>query len=115
MEMVHRGHVQILDSCAAYVSSVPDPFHRFRPDRGITGSIMVTFLKNGDLFSHQPVLLVDSAFGRPQRMQQHLRYSRKFGAAGCLAQLREFFEPLTTPVQLTTGCAADHRQPAHDQ
>ena len=48
-----------------------------------------------------------------QRMQQHLRYSRRYGASGCLAQLQQFFEPLSapTPVEIPETLQHYHRLP----
>ena len=51
-------------------------------------------------------------FWTPQRLQQHLRYSRKY-ANGCLAQLREHYQPLEAPIAFRKpeGLENVHRLP----
>ena len=51
-------------------------------------------------------------FWTPQRLQQHLRYSRKY-INGCLAQLREHYQPLDAPIAFCKpeGLENVHRLP----
>ncbi len=45
--------------------------------------------------------------------QQHLRYSRRFGQNGCLAQLKAYFEPLAEPseIEIPQPLQGYHRLP----
>ena len=41
-------------------------------------------------------------------MQQHLRYSRKYGNQGCLAQMQRFYEPLEAPMAVEIPPVLQH-------
>ena len=107
MEMVHRAHAQILDCCANYVplvastisaasSSICDhfpcglcsrSFSSIQARQGHHWKYHGHFSERRFVFS-STCIACGQCFWTAQRMQQHLRYSRKYGSPGCLAQLR---------------------------
>ena len=69
-------------------------FLRFRPDRVTIGNFMDTFQLKGKFVHGSTCVVCGQCFWTSQRMQQHLRYSRKFGDQGCLAQMQRFLRTI---------------------
>ena len=134
IEMVHAGHKQLLDLCAEFVELVP---MLDNPSRDLSGlahfpcnfcsrvfssvqARQAHHWKFHGQFSLERKFVFGSTciacgqcYWTAQRMQQHLRYSRRYGASGCLAQLQQFFEPLCapTPVEIPEMLQHYHRLP----
>ena len=134
MEMVHTGHRKLLDLCAEFVELVPMPDNPTRDLPGhahfpcnfcsrIFSSIQARQAHHWKYHGHFSVerkfvhgstcIACGQCYWTAQRMQQHLRYSRRYGASGCLAQLQQFFEPLSapTPVEIPETLQHYHRLP----
>lgn len=133
MAMVYCGHRRLLDYCEEFVPLVI-PEVQTSPDLGIAhfpcglcsrsfSSVQARqghhwkfhgrFSEERKLVHGSTCLACGQCFWTAQRMQQHLRYSRRYGAGGCLAQLRKFFEPLQVPeaVHVPFALRDHHRLP----
>ena len=134
MEMVHAGHKKLLDLCAEFVELVPMPDNAGRDLSGLAhfpcnfcprvfSSVQARQAHHWKFHGHFSVerkfvfgstcIACGQCYWTAQRMQQHLRYSRRYGASGCLAQLQQFFEPLSapTPIEIPETLQHYHRLP----
>ena len=129
IEMVHAGHKKLLDLCAEFVELVPMPDatasslpgHAHFPCNFCSRTFSSVQARQAHHWKYHGHFSVERKFVHgstciacgqcywtAQRMQQHLRYSRRFGASGCLAQLQEFFEPLSAPAPVEIPEALQH-------
>ena len=105
MEMIHAGHRRLLDYCATFVSLVepspaltasaghahfpcglcPKVFSSVQARQGHHWKFHGHFSEERKFVHTAVCSACGQCFWTAQRMQQHLRYSRKFGQQGCLA------------------------------
>ena len=133
MEMIHAGHRRLLDYCATFVSLVepspaltasaghahfpcglcPKVFSSVQARQGHHWKFHGHFSEERKFVHTAVCSACGQCFWTAQRMQQHLRYSRKFGQQGCLAQLKAYFEPLSAPseIEIPQPLQGYHRLP----
>ena len=129
MGMVYSGHRRIFDLCATFVPLVTpsaDPaaalqgashfpcglcsrsFSSVQARQGHHWKFHGHFSIERKFVHGSTCVVCGQCFWTSQRMQQHLRYSRKFGDQGCLAQMQRFYEPLESPVAVEIPSVLQH-------